>query len=79
MALLQIRDVPDDVHDVIRRRARARGQSIQGFMLEAVVQLARQPDASEVLAELERDLANRPSLSVDFSDVQADLRRDDSA
>ena len=33
MALIQIRDVPEETYETIRRRARAAGQSIQAYML----------------------------------------------
>ncbi len=36
MVALQIRDVPDDVRDVLAARARAQGQSLQAFLLDLV-------------------------------------------
>lgn len=41
MVALQIRDVPDDVRDVLAERARSRGQSLQGFLLSLVETEAR--------------------------------------
>lgn len=36
MIALQIRDVPEEVRDALAQRARARGQSLQGFLLSMV-------------------------------------------
>lgn len=41
MAALQIRDVPDDVRQALAECARARGQSLQAFLLWLVQQEAR--------------------------------------
>jgi antitoxin FitA len=41
MVALQIRDVPEDVRDVLAERARARGQSLQAFLLSLVKDEAR--------------------------------------
>ncbi|MFI0814793.1 hypothetical protein ACH4TX_06300 [Streptomyces sp. NPDC021098] len=36
MVALQIRDVPDEVRDILADRARQLGQSLQGYLLELV-------------------------------------------
>jgi antitoxin FitA len=36
MVALQIRDVPEEVRDALTAQARARGQSLQAFLLELV-------------------------------------------
>lgn len=41
MVALQIRDVPEDVRDVLTERARVRGQSLQAFLLSLVQEEAR--------------------------------------
>jgi hypothetical protein len=71
MALIQIRDVPEDVYETIRRRARRAGQSIQGYMLARTVEIARRRPPAEVLAELEADLASRDPLAVDTATLIA--------
>ncbi len=40
MAILQIRDVPDEVRDVLADRARERGQSLNRYLCEIVVREA---------------------------------------
>jgi hypothetical protein len=41
MVALQIRDVPEEVRDALAERARARGQSLQAFLLSVVHDEAR--------------------------------------
>jgi plasmid stability protein len=41
MATIQIRDIPEDSYDTIRRRAKAEGKSLQSYMRDQVV--ARAP------------------------------------
>jgi antitoxin FitA len=72
MALIQIRDVPEDAYEVIRRRARRAGQSIQSYMLARVIELSRRPSPAEVLADLEADLARRPDLEIDTATLLAE-------
>ena len=72
VALIQIRDVPEDVYETIRLRARRAGQSIQAYMLARTIELARRPTPAEVLADLEADLDQRPTLAIDTEAVIAD-------
>ncbi len=76
MALIQIRDVPEEAYETIRRRARRSGQSIQAYMLARVIELSLRPTPAEVLAELDADLAERPSLAVDTDVLLADRDAD---
>lgn len=41
MVALQIRDVPDDIHQALAARAAARGQSLQSFLFTLVTDEAR--------------------------------------
>lgn len=48
MALIQIRDVPEESYERIRRKARSAGQSIQAYMREQVIRLAAVPGPDEI-------------------------------
>lgn len=50
MVALQIRDVPEEVRDVLAERARVRGQSLQAFLLNLVEAEARRAQNVSVLA-----------------------------
>ena len=54
MATIQIRDISEDAYEIIRRRARAAGQSIQAYMKKEIERMAQQPDDDEIFADLER-------------------------
>lgn len=61
MATIQVRDIPDDVYETIRRRAREAGQSLQAYMRDQVVALGSRPDRAEILADWERELHQHPN------------------
>jgi plasmid stability protein len=41
MATIQIRDIPDDVHEELQQQARQAGQSLQAYMRQWVVDSTR--------------------------------------
>jgi plasmid stability protein len=47
---IQIRDVPDDVHSVLRARAAAAGMSMSEHLRSELVALASRPTLEEVIA-----------------------------
>lgn len=49
MATIQIREIPADSYEVIRRRARASGQSIQAYMRQLVIEVTAEPTTEEAL------------------------------
>jgi len=49
MPSVQIKDVPDDVHAILRRRAAAAGQSLQEYLRCRLSEDARRPTLEEVL------------------------------
>lgn len=53
MVALQIRGVDDDVRNALAERARARGQSLQAFLLSLVQEEARRSSNLTELDELE--------------------------
>jgi antitoxin FitA len=49
MPSVQIKDVPADVHAVLRQRAAGAGQSLQEYLLGRLVADARRPTLEEIL------------------------------
>ena len=47
---IQVRDVPEDVHDLLRVRAARAGLSLSEYLRKEVSGLARRPTAEEFLA-----------------------------
>ena len=77
VATIQVRDIPDEVYETIRLRARAAGQSIQAYMRDQVIALASQPTKDDVVAAIQAVLAKegRPTTMADvLADVEADRR-----
>jgi plasmid stability protein len=48
--MLQVRDVPDDVHAALRARAIANGMSLSQFVLRELEAIAARPSKAEVLS-----------------------------
>jgi hypothetical protein len=51
---MQIKDVPSDVHRVLKRRAAVAGQSLQEFLLAHLTDYARKPTLDEVFKTIEQ-------------------------
>ena len=47
--MLQVRDVPDDVHAELRRRATTAGMSLSDFTRQELSRLARRPSLGDLL------------------------------
>lgn len=70
MPSIQIKDVPPDVHRVLRTRAAAAGQSLQEYLLAQLSESARTPTLDEVL-----DAAGeRHGGRIGFADAVAAVR-----
>ena len=76
MATIQIREIPEDAYEVIRKRARAQGRSIQSYMRDWVVDFASRPTTEEALAALEASLANRDTAGAPRESILAALAAD---
>jgi plasmid stability protein len=46
---IQVKDVPEDVHATLRRRAAAAGQSLQEYLLAQLIKEANTPTLEELL------------------------------
>lgn len=73
MATIQIREIPEDAYETLRRRARRNGQSIQAYMRDQVVQLAARPSKAEAIEHAEVILARQP---VDYRYPREELLAD---
>jgi antitoxin FitA len=75
MPSVQIKNVPPDVHRVLRRRAAEAGQSLQEFLLAELTHWASQPTMDEVL----RRAGDRAGGSVPLADAADALRAERDA
>lgn len=76
MATVQIKNVPPDVHRVLRRRAAAAGQSLQEYMLAHLTDFATKPTLDEILARVEQRSGGRmtPGFAVEAQRMDRDSR-----
>jgi plasmid stability protein len=69
--MLQVRNVPEDVHAELRRRAQAAGVSLSEYVLRELERVAARPPIEEVLA---RSASRR--LDISMADVVETIRAD---
>lgn len=76
MATIQIREVPEEAYEVIRKRARAAGMSIQTYMRDWVVGFAARPTTEEALATMDDVLAASDTPGANRASILADIAAD---
>lgn len=57
MGLIQIRNVPDDVHRTLKARAAAEGTSLSAYIVREVTRVARTPTPQELDARIRERLS----------------------
>lgn len=72
MPSIQVKDVPEEVHATLRRRAGAAGQSLQEYLLARLSDEARKPTLEEVLERVEHRTGGRVTLNEAVRAVRAD-------
>ncbi len=72
MPSVQVKDVPEDVHAVLRRRAAAAGQSLQEYLLARLREDALTPTVGEVLERIEHRSGGNVGLKAAVRAVRAD-------
>jgi plasmid stability protein len=72
MPSIQVKDVPDDVHAILRRRAAAAGKSLQEYLLARLVEDANVPTLEEVLDRAGGRAGGRASLRKAARAVRSD-------
>ena len=70
-----VRDVPDDVHAALQRRAERRGQSLQQFLSSELRRLAERPSVDEVLDRIERRSGGQVGLRQAAEDLDEERSR----
>lgn len=75
MAVLTIRDVPDDVKEALAQDARERGQSLQAFLVGVLERQADFGRNRQLLAGIERDLMGGGGAGEDAPDASIALEQ----
>lgn len=76
MATIQIREIPEDAYEVIRKRARAAGRSIQSYMRDWLVDFASRPTTDEALVAMESARNESDTQGATRESILADLVSD---
>jgi len=79
VATIQIREIPEPAYEILRRRARGRGQSIQAYMRDQVLAMAGRPTKEDALKSIEAVLGRQAAVGSStpeaiVSDLAADRR-----
>ena len=69
-----VRDVPDEVHANLQRRADAAGQSLQQYLAAELARLASTPTMDEVLARVSRRRGGRVGFDAAVNDLDSERR-----
>ena len=72
MPSIQVKDVPDEVHATLRKRAASAGMSLQEYLLARLVTEARTPTLEEVIERA----SQRAGGSATFRDAAKAVRAD---
>lgn len=67
-----VRDLPDDIHSALQRRAAASGQSLQQYLVAELTRLAARPTLSDVIAQIEALQGGHVGLSTAVADLHAE-------
>jgi plasmid stability protein len=76
MATIQVRDVPEDAFQTLRRRARSEGRSIQAYMRERIIEMAAAPSKAEHIVVIEQALARYGGADVTPEEIATDVAAD---
>ena len=78
MATIQVREIPENVYEVLRRRARRAGQSLQAYMHDQVIAMAGRPTKEEAIEQVEavlrRSQLSEPTVTSIIDDLAAERR-----
>lgn len=70
-----VRDVPEEIHAALQRRAEQRGQSLQQYLAGELKRLADKPTLDEVLDRIERRRGGRVGFGQAVEDLTEERQR----
>ena len=70
-----IRDLPDEVHAALQRRAERRGQSLQQYLAAELTRLAQRPALDELLERVDRRRGGHVGFDQAVEDLAAERAR----
>ena len=77
MATIQVRNIPDDTYETLRSLAKGAGQSLQAYMRQRVIELARHSSTkAEMFAEMRSLMSVDEGTGVTVESLLSDLHED---
>jgi hypothetical protein len=70
-----VRDIPEEIHAALQRRAELRGQSLQQYLAGELRRLAERPSIEEVLDRIDRRRGGRVGLRQAVDDLAEERAR----
>jgi len=70
-----VRDIPDEVHAALQRRAEDRGQSLQQYLAAELARLAERPSVDELFARISRRRGGHIGLETAADDLADERAR----
>ena len=70
-----VRDLPDDVHANLQRRAQAEGKSLQQYLATELTRLASTPTLDDVLARISRRRGGKVGFDTAVRDLDDERGR----
>lgn len=67
-----VRDLPEEIHAELQRRAENQGKSLQQYLVAELKRLAERPTLDEVLDRIERRSGGRVGLDQAVADLAED-------
>jgi plasmid stability protein len=75
MANVLVRDLPDDLHAELQRRAEQRGQSLQQYLSGELKRIAAKPSLDDVLPRIDRHRGGRVGSKQAVTDITTERER----
>lgn len=75
MSNVLVRNISDDVHAKLQRRAQQRGQSLQQYLAQELERLAEKPTVEEVLERISRHEGGSVGLNQAVADLHDERYR----
>lgn len=75
MPNVQVRDVPEEIHETLVRRAERAGQSLQQFLTAQLALIAATPTIDEILDQIERRPTGRLSAKSAIAAIDQERAR----
>lgn len=72
MPNILVRDLPDDVHGALQRRAEQQGQSLQQYLTSELTRLVERPTAKELFARVGRRSGGTVGLERAVADLDSE-------